>query len=223
LFEGKDNNFRLADDNNAEADEFIWHPVYGMKLHRPRRLVPADEAANSLGAEPLEALLENISNRTIFISWKHRDFYRRRKLIREFIIELTQAGFAVWWDRYALPPYGSKTNKQKIDNRIIKILLDHGMGQCKALIALSSQHYGQKSEDSSRNWTRNEWEHERVHQRKDRLYRVVYMLDKLPQNGVNLEEADQKIPDCHPEEATLKFKEWFDKEVAKKSTEKSLP
>ena len=167
--------------------------------------------------------MENILNKTIFISWKHRDYYRRRKLIRKFIVELTKAGFAVWWDRYALPPYGSKTNKQRIDNRIIKLLLDHGMGQCKALIALSSQHYGQQSEKSKINWTKSEWEHERVHRRKDKLYRVAYMLDRLPDKEVNLEEADQKIPNCHPKEATLKFKEWFDNEVAKKSMEKSLP
>jgi hypothetical protein len=144
----------LLGDNGKlnKKEEDRWIPKkHGIMLIRPHRIQ---------NITPLWDYAKKLQKQTVFISWKHGDVKGRkhenlriRNFVREFIRELNKEKYAVWIDELALPNYKPKTE----DDVLMELLLRQGLTQSQVLLAVASNHYGCKSPESAKNWTKQEW------------------------------------------------------------------
>ena len=144
-----------------------WLPKFGQSLERPRRI--------KSGKDELEKIAKNLTERSVFLSWKHCDFTKRHHEIRSIVNALVDEGIDCWWDQLALPRSRSlaRLTKHQI---LLKNLLDYGLDKSKVLLALGSQHWGgPSSRDPSHNWTLGEWDRSQI--------QFAYEIDGLPKDG----------------------------------------
>ena len=144
-----------------------WLPKFGQSLERPRLI--------KSGKNELEKAAKNLTERSVFLSWKHCDFKKRHHEIRSLVNALVDEGIDCWWDQLALPRSCALTRLTK-DPQLLKNLLDYGLGKSKVLLALGSKHWGRpSSKDPSRNWTRGEWDRSQI--------QFAYEIDGPPKDG----------------------------------------
>jgi hypothetical protein len=123
-----------------------WHSSFAAPLNRPA-LVVSDP-------QPLEGLARAAS-RSIFISWKRRDNWKRRKQVRKLIYALADQGMFAWLDIFAFPPSIALSQKVDPDADLISRLLRYGYQRCNGLLALETSNYG--APGILDNWTEMEW------------------------------------------------------------------
>ena len=123
-----------------------WQSSYATPLNRPA-LVVSD-------TKPLEDL-HRAAAHSIFISWKRRDNWKRRKRVRELAYALADEGLFAWLDVFAFPPSIALTKKVDPDADLIDRLLRYGYERCQGLLALETTNYGVQG--ILGNWTEMEW------------------------------------------------------------------
>jgi hypothetical protein len=203
-----DDEWRLTE---ADARDASWKTDYGNLLIRPVRV-----AGGSAGAAELTRHAKRMDKRSVFISYKRRD--HRWRLIRKFARELIERDYAVWLDRIALPairPRKRTTRKfsKREEDRMLTILLRHGMGYSKVLAAVSSPHYGVPSQsecEDSHCWTADEWNGaSRSAPRPRPSARTVWRLDPPAEAGVDLARVHPFSRSKSPRRAAEDFDRWF--------------
>jgi hypothetical protein len=123
----------------------------------------------------LEKLAKDLSERSVFLSWKHCDFKDRHKEIEALINALVEEGIDCWWDQLTLPT-SPALSRLRSKPELLKRLLDYGLAKCKILLALGSENWGTpSSSDPSRNWTLGEWDRSQT--------RFAYEIDGAPKEG----------------------------------------
>ena len=195
------------DGRIAKEAEEKWNPrKHGNMLQRPHRV---DDAS------PLKTFADKLQRQTVFISWKHCDVkgrkyenLRKKDYVKEFTRELNKNEVAVWLDDFALPNYRPKT----ADDNLMKLLLRQGLKQSRVVIAVASDQYGCRSSDSTKNWTKQEW------QSKSKRNRVVLFTSDAQQDNhycegsspsVNLDSASLRLSG-KPSDAASDFLDWFE-------------
>ena len=132
-----------------EPGAVVWEPAFGRRFIRPRRVVAGQSA--------LHDAAKRLRTRSIFVSWKHRDFASRPGVVLELVNQLAAAGLDCWWDHRAMPRSRALT-KLHHQPELLGLLLEDGLNHATALLALGSDQYGQPSSSiSGRNWTLGEW------------------------------------------------------------------
>lgn len=127
----------------------VWEAGFGRRFIRPRRAVAGQSALHD-AAKRLRA-------QSIFVSWKHRDFASRPGGVLQLVNQLAAAGLDCWWDHRAMPRSKALT-KLHHQPELLGLLLEDGLNDATALLALGSDQYGQPSSSTSgRNWTLSEW------------------------------------------------------------------
>ncbi len=123
-----------------------WQSSYATPLNSPARVVS--------DPKPLEDL-HRAAAHSIFISWKRRDNWKRRKRVRELAYALADEGLFAWLDVFAFPPSIALTKKVDPDADLIDRLLRYGYERCNGLLALETTNYGRPG--ILGNWTEMEW------------------------------------------------------------------
>lgn len=194
------------DGKTVKEAEEKWSPrKHGKILQRPHRV---DHAF------PLKIFADKFQRQTVFISWKHCDVkgrkyenLRKRNYVKEFARELNKNEVAVWIDDFALPNYRPKT----ADDNLMELLLRQGLKQSRVVIAVASDQYGCRSLDSTKNWTKQEW------QSKFRRNRVALFTNDAQlanhdcggdSRSVNLDSASLHLSG-KPSDAASLFLDWF--------------
>jgi hypothetical protein len=183
---------------------------HGNQLLRPRRITQ--------GEQKLEKFAARVLDKSVFISYKRRDHRGdgRNDRLRRFVNALVARGYAVWFDRIALP--GSRISDEaripfdKEDQRaMLTTLLRNGLRNCQAVITISSLNYCQPSRSGGDNWTQEEFNSVA---RKPRgaagpLDRAVWRLYDLPRNGMKFSEDEVFGQSRSPVRAAEDFDDWF--------------
>jgi hypothetical protein len=126
-----------------------WLPRFGHSLQRPRLI--------KSGIEELEKLANDLTARSVFLSWKHCDFKDDHNEIEALINALVEKGIDCWWDQLTLPS-SAALSRLRSKPELLKRLLDYGLAKSKILLILGSENWGSpSSSDPSRNWTLGEW------------------------------------------------------------------
>lgn len=142
---------RLEGGQRWEPGAMRWRSEFGRTFLRPRLVAE--------GAACLVAAAERLETRSVFLSWKHRDF---EGSAGERVVELVEAlvaeGLDCWWDRRALPSSPALERLRRHPD-LLGRMLDDGLRRARYLLALGSPAYGEPSASSSaRNWTAAEWD-----------------------------------------------------------------
>ena len=144
-----------------------WSPKFGQSLQGPRRI--------KSGIEALKELADTLARRSVFLSWKHRDFAGRHDQVEAVIAALVAEGIDCWWDQRALPASRALARLTGAPD-VLERLLDYGLDRSRVLLALGSKHWGSpSSRDANRNWTRGEWDRGPI--------RFAYEIDGPPEDG----------------------------------------
>ncbi len=186
-FESQTSPWSLRKKNSTTP----WERAFGKRFQSPRRVAKAGVLVTghrSRGAAPLEELEESIRNRSVFISWKHKENQHRLEFIRAVSIELAKRRFAVWWDRMALTNVEAIKDKKlkQAKNDLMNRLLRQGLSGSTAILGFWTDNYGCRSDGSDDNWTRTEW-----HARGQRLRFAITANDF--ENKRRMQEPDKVL------------------------------
>jgi len=194
------------------ADALAPRPGWTTRCSRYFRspcLIRADRDSGRSGAEPLDRLADELTSRSVFLSWKHSDHGRaRRSALRAFVRELIRRRIGVWWDELALP--GPAGHRELYGNApLLGSLLAEAMRETRTLIAVSSPEYGNISPGSADNWTLSEWQGGHLLPGGRSLRRAIYLLGG-DSRYVAKEEADLQIAANDPADAAGEVARWLD-------------
>jgi len=163
-----------------------WHSSYAAPLNRPA-LVVSDP-------KPLEDL-DHAAARSIFISWKRRDNWKRRKEVRKLVYTLADQGLFAWLDVFAFPPSIALSEKVDPDADLISRLLQYGYQHCNGLLALETRNYG--TPGILGNWTEMEWlgKFDSDTPPCPRPFRAVYSFESSPTSANLVQDNDCRLSD----------------------------
>ena len=139
-----------------------WIPGHGKHLRGPRRIaaegVLTDEGYESPGIRPLTDLAKQALSHSIFISWKHKDNDATgERFLGDLTVALTKLGYSVWFDQLALGG-PTQVEERKDKRKLMRRLLQQGLEQCKVVVGVWTEAYGEPSTEHCENWTKGEWE-----------------------------------------------------------------
>jgi hypothetical protein len=163
-----------------------WQSSFAAPFNRPA-LVVSDP-------KPLEDLAHAASC-SIFISWKRRDNWKRRKGVRELVYALADQGLFAWLDVFAFPPSIALSQKVDPDAELINRLLRYGYQRCNGLLALETSNYG--APGILGNWTEMEWmgKFDPDQPPTPLPFRAVYRFESSPVSAKLVRDNDCLITD----------------------------
>lgn len=178
------------------SDQKSWDARLGRKMMAPRRISTAEYIKN-----PVFQKFRQKNKPGVFISWKWKNNDQGK--IRELAYQLADEGYIVWLDILALP----KSKALEIvasDSKKLERLLEYGYTNSDYLLAIDSQEYGIKSENSQKNWTLREWTGEISENKK--MKRILVKSNQNINNRFS-DEADFIIERNEVDEIVKRLKE----------------
>lgn len=154
-----------APTNTWQERAQTWRDHCSGRFQQARQLIK--------GREQLTEFAERVARRSVFLSYKHLDHKPTRKHSAvgtwnepvDFAMALIGCNLFPWLDRIAMPSSRalSKAISDQNARDSLHLLLNEGLSNVSALIAISTENYASKSPGSDRNWTEDEWLHNSAH------------------------------------------------------------
>jgi hypothetical protein len=132
----------------------LWRRHCAGRFQTARQLHPPE--GSKLAIDLDQHATESLAN-AVFVSYRHVDHRDHWALPIDLMQALIENGLAPWIDRVALPSSRALSEVTK-EAKTLRKLLNHGLRNSKALLAVVSDTYGGKSRAKNTSWTTEEWE-----------------------------------------------------------------